>query len=131
MSQKLYEARKEQALQKVPAIARNYVNTYFEWLKALQPTDVVDAIEQHKTVEDEYKKAPLTLRMSIALARGFLKASKSMQQKLREIATVNLALATLEYENPQTYVVIQRYGDRGIEYLQEWTCGVLRVLGVS
>jgi hypothetical protein len=130
MTYKLYEARKENSLQQAPLMARSYINTYFMWLKSLQPIDVVDAIEQGKTIEQAYKELGINpLRMGIAAARGFLKISKTSQAKLREIATVDLTLMTLKYENPGTYDVIQRYGERGTAYIKQWIQGALKILG--
>jgi hypothetical protein len=132
MTYQLYDAIKQNKLQQVPAIGRSYVNTYFEWLKKLEPTEVVDAIEQNKTVEQAYKELGISpLRMAIAAARGFLKVSKTYQQKLKETATPELALMTLKFENPTTYAVIQRYGERGNQYLKQWVNGALKILGVT
>jgi hypothetical protein len=130
MTYKLYEARKEHLLQQAPIMARSYINTYFMWLKSIQPVDVVDAIEQGTTIEQAYHNLGINpLRMGIAAARGFLKVSKSSQAKLREIATVDLTLTTLKYENPGTYDVIQRYGERGQTYIRLWIQGALKILG--
>jgi hypothetical protein len=130
MTYKLYEARKEHQLQKAPMMARSYINTYFMWLKSIQAVDVVDAIEQGTTIEKAYHDLGINpLRMGIAAARGFLKISKTSQAKLREIATVELTLMTLKYENPSTYEVIQRYGERGQLYIRQWIQGALKILG--
>jgi hypothetical protein len=130
MTYKLYEARKEHSIQQAPLMARTYLNTYFEWLKNIKPVDVVDAIEQGKTIEQAYKELGISpLRLGIAAARGFLKVSKSSQIKLREIATIDNTMQTLKYENPETYEVIQRYGDRGCTYVQQWIQGALKILG--
>ena len=132
MTYKLYEARKENLLSQAPMMARQYLNTYFMWLKSLQPIDVVDAIEQGKTIDQAYKELGINpLRLGIAAARGFLKFSKPSQAKLREIATVDLTLKTLKYENPATYDVIERYGDRGTAYVKQWIQGALKILGVN
>ena len=131
MTRQFYEAKKNFEMKKVPAAARPFLNIYFEWLKNLKPTEVVDGIEQNLTVQDARKKASFALRASIATARGFLKTSKNLQEKLREIATPELALMTLKFENPETYEVLQSYGERGKEFLKTWIAGVLMMLGVE
>jgi hypothetical protein len=130
MTYQLYAARKEHVLQQVPAIARPSISTYFLWLANLNPGDVLDGIEQGKTIEQAYKNAPFALRMAVATARGILKY-KPFQQKLLEIATPENSLMTLKYENPKTYEVIERYGDRGQTYMKTWIQGALRLLGVA
>ena len=131
MTYKFYAARKEQALQQVPAVARNSINLYFEWLKNLQPTDVVDAIERNVTVEEARRKAPIALRLGIATAKGILMVNKSLQLKLKDIATPDMNLMTLKYENPETYAVIQGYGERGTQFLAKWVKDALKMLGVN
>ena len=131
MTYKFYAARKEQALQQVPAVARNSINLYFEWLKNLQPTDVVDAIERNVTVEEARRKAPIALRLGIATAKGILMVNKSLQLKLKDIATPDMNLMTLKYENPETYAVIQGYGERGTQFLAKWVKDALKMLGVQ
>jgi predicted RNase H-like HicB family nuclease len=131
MTYQFYAARKEFELKKAPAIARQGINLYFEWLKNIKPTDVVDAIEQGKTVEQARKEASIAMRLGIASARGILKSSKDLQIKLKEIATIDLALMTLKYENPRTYQVIESYGEHGIIYLKTWIQDALKLLGVT
>ena len=131
MTYKFYAARKEQAMQQVPAVARSSVNLYFEWLKNLQPTEVVDAIERNTTVEEARRKASIATRLGVATAKGILMVNKNLQHKLKEIATPDMTLMTLKYENPQTYSVIQGYGERGIEFLATWVRDALKMLGVQ
>jgi hypothetical protein len=132
MTPKLYEALKQQRLQQVNPIARSHINTYFEWLKTIKPEEVVDAIEQGTTPEQAYKALGLSpLRLGIAAARGFLKVAKKYQNQLRQVATLNLALLTLRFENPSTYAIIQRYGNRGTQFLNTWIKGSLGILGVK
>jgi hypothetical protein len=57
--------------------------------------------------------------------------NKNLQHKLKEIATPDMTLMTLKYENPQTYSVIQGYGERGIEFLATWVRDALKMLGVQ
>jgi predicted thioredoxin/glutaredoxin len=131
MTYKFYAARKEQAMQQVPAVARSSVNLYFEWLKNLKPLEVVDAVERNVTVEEARKKAPIAIRLGVATAKGVLMVNKSLQKKLKEIATPDMTLMTLKYENPQTHDVIQGYGDRGAEFLKQWVTDTLKMLGVQ
>jgi len=132
MTPKLYEALKQQRLQQVNPIARSHVATYFEWLKSLKPGEVIDAIEQGTTPEQAYKALGISpLRLGIAAARGFLKVAKKYQDQLRQVATLDLALLTLRFENPPTYALIMQYGDRGTQFLKTWIKGSLKLLGVE
>jgi len=131
MTYQFYAARKEYELKKIPAIARPCMNLYFEWLKNLKPTDVVDAIDQGKTVEQARRNASIALRMGIATARGVLKTSKNLQQQLKTVATSTNALMTLQYENPATYQLIESYGERGKTFLNTWIIDALKMLGVT
>jgi hypothetical protein len=131
MTYKFYAARKEQALQQVPTVARSSVNLYFEWLKNLKPLEVVDAIERNVTIEEARKKASIATRLGVATAKGVLMVNKNLQKKLKEIATPDMTLMTLQYENPQTYDVIKGYGERGEEFLNQWVCDALKMLGVQ
>ena len=132
MTPKLYELLKQQRLQQVNPIARSHVSTYFEWLKSIRPEDVVDAIEQGKTPEQAYKALGISpIRLGIAAARGFLKVAKKYQDQLRQVATLDTALLTLQFENPPTYAIIKQYGDRGTQFLNTWINGSLGILGVK
>ena len=131
MTYKFYAARKEQAMQQVPAVARSSVNLYFEWLKNLKPLEVVDAIEREVTVEEARRKASIATRLGVATAKGVLMVNKSLQQKLKELATPDMTLMTLKYENPETYEVIQGYGERGTQFLIKWVKDALKMLGVQ
>jgi hypothetical protein len=131
MTYKFYAARKDHAMQQVPAVARSSVNLYFEWLKNLKPLEVVDAVERNITIEEARRKASLATRLGVATAKGVLRVNKSLQQKLKDVATPDLTLMTLKYENPQTYDVIQGYGERGTEFLKQWVKDALKMLGVQ
>lgn len=129
---KLYEALKQQRLAHINPIVRSHVNTYFEWLKSIKPGDVIDAIEQGTTPEQAYKALGISpIRLGIAAAKGFLKVAKGHQQQLREVATLDLAMLTLQFENPATYALIKQYGDRGTQFLNTWIKGSLGILGVK
>jgi len=130
MTYKFYAARKEQALQQVPTVARSSVNLYFEWLKNLKPLEVVDGIERNVTIEEARKKASIATRLGVATAKGVLMVNKNLQKKLKELATPDMTLMTLQYENPETYAVIQSYGERGTAFLDQWVCDALKMLGV-
>ena len=131
MTYQFYAAIRDYELKKAPVIARQSINIYFDWIKNLQPTDVVDAIEQGKTIEQARKEASIALRLGIATARGILKTSKTMQQQLKQVATLDNTLMTLKYENPKTYQVIESYGERGVNYMRTWITDALKMLGVN
>jgi hypothetical protein len=42
-----------------------------------------------------------------------------------------MTLMTLKFENPETYEVIQQYGERGIGFLCKWVKDALKMLGVQ
>lgn len=132
MTPKLYEALKQQRLAHINPIVRSHVNTYFEWLKSIRPEDVIDAIDRGTTPEQAYKALGISpIRLGIAAARGFLKVAKGYQQQLREVATLDLALLTLQFENPPTYNLIRQYSDRGTQFLETWVKGSLQILGIK
>lgn len=132
MTPKLYETLKQQRLKNVSPIVRTHIGTYFDWLKSIRPEDVVDAIDKGTTPEQAYKTLGLNpMRFGIAAARGFLKVAKKYQDQLRQIATLDMALLTLRFENPRTYAIITRYGDRGTQFLNTWIKGSLQILGVK
>ena len=131
MTYKFYAARRDYELRKIPPVARASLNFYFEWLRNIQPLDVIEALEQGKTAEQARQKASIATRMGIAAAKGVLKASKTLQQQLKQSVNVNLALQTLKYENPETYKVIKSYGQRGADFMQQWVDDALKILGVN
>ena len=132
MTSKLYEALKQQRLEHINPIVRSHISTYFDWLKSIQPGDVIDAINRGTTPEQAYKAMGLNpMRFGIAAARGFLKVAKGYQKQLREVASLDMALLTLRFENPPTYDIIQKYGDKGTQFLNTWINGSLAILGVE
>lgn len=132
MTPKLYNELKEYRLRSVSPVVRGHINTYFEWLKSLRPEEVVDAIDKDITPEQAYKNLGLNpMRFGIAAARGFLKVAPKYKQQLKDIATLDLAITTLKYENQSTYVILTKYGKRGEVFLQKWIQGALTILGVK
>jgi len=106
-------------LKKVNPIVRDHINTYFEWLKNLRTDDVTVSIETGETLKKAYEHAPYRWRLAVALARGFLKAAPKYREQFKQFVNMDIALMTLKYENPQVYAIIQRYGQRGIDYLKQ------------
>jgi len=132
MTPKLYNELKEHRLGSITPVVRVHIKTYFEWLKSIRPEEVVDAIDKNISPQQAYKNLGLNpFRFGIAAARGFLKAAPKYKQQLKEIATLDLALTTLKYENPNTYAIIQKYGKRGEAFLESWIKGALEILGVK
>lgn len=129
MTPKLYNALKQNLLAKQNPLVRSHVNTYFEWLKTIKPEDIVDGIEMGITPQQAYQNLGANpIRLGIAAARGFLKAMPRYQQQIREIATPELAMLTLKFENPQAYAVITRYKSKGTQYVKDWVNGTLEIL---
>jgi len=132
MMPKFYNAMKTNLLAKQNPLVRSHVNTYFEWLKTLKPEEVIDAIEMGTTPQQAYKQLGANpMRLGIAAARGFLKAVPKYRAQLKEVATPELARLTLKFENPTTYAVIQKYGKKGTQFIEEWVNGALEILGVT
>lgn len=129
MTPKLYNALKQNILAKQNPLVRSHINTYFEWLKTIKPEDIVDGIEMDITPQKAYQNLGANpIRLGIAAARGFLKAMPRYQQQIREIATPELAMLTLKFENPQAYQVITRYKEKGTQYVKDWVNGALEIL---
>jgi hypothetical protein len=130
MTPKLYQATKEQYLKQLNPLARTHISTYFDWLKSIRPQDVIDAVELNKSIHQAYRQLGANpLRVGIAIVRAFLKTHPQYAKELQKAANLDLALTTLKFENPQTYAVIKRYGDRGTKIVQEWIKGALEILG--
>ena len=116
---RLYEEMKRQTLKEIPPILRGYTEDYFEYLKNIKPEQLIDGIENQKTLKSYYNENPSTaLRLSIAMTRGLLKVLKSYREQLNKVLSPEIALLTLKYENPVCYEIIQRYGKKGKEYLE-------------
>lgn len=131
MTSKLYNAMKANLLAKQNPLVRSHVNTYFEWLKTIKPEEVIDAIELGTTPQQAYKQLGANpVRLGIAAARGFLKAMPKYRNQLKEVATPKLAMHTLKFENPTTFAVIQKYGKKGTQFVEDWVNGALEILGV-
>jgi len=132
MTPKLYQAIKSQQLKQINPIARSHINTYFEWLKSIRPEDVVDAIEMGKTPQQAYHQLGANpIRIGIAAIRAFLKTRPQYAKELQKIANLDLALTTLKFENPSTYAIIRRYGEKGTQFVQNWIQGALEILGAA
>lgn len=130
MTPKLYLATKEQYLKQLNPLARTHISTYFDWLKSIRPDDVVDAIEQNKSAQQAYRQLGANpLRVGIAIVRAFLKTHPQYAKELQKIANLDLALTTLKFENPHTYAIIKRYGERGTQFVQNWIQEALEILG--
>lgn len=132
MTPKLYNSLKQALLSRQNPLVRSHVNTYFEWLKSIKPEEVVDAIEMGVTAQQAYQNLGANpIRLGIAAARGFLKAVPKYRMQLKEIVTPDLALLTLKFENPATYHVIQKYGKRGEQFINNWIQGAMEILGIT
>jgi len=132
MTPKFYNAVKTNMLSKQNPLIRSHINTYFEWLKTIKPEEVVDAITLGMTPQQAYKRLGVNpVRLGIAAARGFLKAVPKYRNQLKEIATLDLALLTLKFENPSTYAIIQKYGKKGTQFVNQWINGAMEILGVT
>ncbi len=131
MTPKFYQLMKKRMLSKQNALVRNHVETFFEWLRTLEPGDIVYAIETNTTLKEAYSKAPFKWRLAIAGARALLKSSKKYARQFRSVVDLELALITLKFENPTAYATIQQYGERGMKYLEQSLKDALVIFGVA
>jgi len=130
MTTELYQQIKQNIIAKQHPIVRPHIKEYFNWLKSLDALDVYDSIEKGETVKDAYTRTRnYPLRMSVAAARGLLKASKSLREKAEKAINVDVARLTLRFENPKVYEVIKRF-DPQEEHLQKNLQSAKEILGV-
>lgn len=130
MTRETYLTIKKNLIAKQHPIVRPHIQEYFRWLQSLDALDVYDAIEKGETVKDAYEKMKLNpIRISIAAARGLLKASKNLRAKAESVMNVDLARLTLRFENPKVYEVIKQF-DPKEEYLQRNLQAAKEIFGV-
>lgn len=131
MTPRFYNAYKEDILKKQNPLVRSHINTYFEWLKSITPEDVVDAITKNISAQQAYQQLGANpVRLGIAAARGLLKVTPKYRTRLNEVMTLDLALLTLKFENPDTFQVITAYGENGKAFVTKWIEGAKEILGV-
>jgi len=113
-----YEQMKKNILGKQHAIVRPHVFEFFKWLKGLNALDVYDALEEKKTVKDRYEEMRFNpIRISVAAARGLLKASPRLRSKAREAFNVDVARLVVRFENPPVWEVLREF-DPAEQYLK-------------
>lgn len=119
MTPELYDHIKANILKKQHPVVRPHLNEFFKWLKGLDALDVYDALEKGETVKEKYEqKRFIPIRLSIAAARGLLKASPGLRAKAEKAFSLDLARLVLRFENPEVYQVLKDF-DPNEEYLRE------------
>jgi len=104
---------------------------FIRWLKGLDALDVYDAIEKHETVKDKYEQAKFVpIRISVAAARGLLKASPRLRARADIAFSIKLARLVLRFENPQVWQVLKEF-DPKEEYLQDNIRDMKEILGIT
>jgi len=131
MSDDLYETIKENILKKQHPVVRPHLLEFIRWLKALDALDVYDAIEKHETVKDRYEQARFVpIRISVAAARGLLKASPRLRARADVAFSIKLARLVLRFENPKVWQVLKEF-DPTEEYLKDNIRDTKEILGIT
>ncbi len=128
---KVYLGIKERTVRRFTPLARTHVENYFEFIRNINPSDVIDSIDYGESLWDKYEKAPMGIRISIAMARAFLKASPRIQREFKKAITPSLIGYTLKFENPNAYKVIEMYGEKGQEYLKMCISDSFKIFGIK
>jgi len=116
---KLYHERKEYYLRQVPQAARYFVNQYFEFIKGLNPYDVMDWLDKGSSLKEIYEKQTFPERIAIAGARGLIKASNRIRAGADQAINFEVTCYTLRFENPGVWEVIEAYGAAAFDKLRQ------------
>jgi hypothetical protein len=130
LTPKAYEAMKEAQLQHVSPVVRPHIETWLEWLQTVSPNDVMDAIEEGTSLLEAYDHAPYRWRLAVAAARGFLKTYPKYKKQFRDAINLELALTTLKFENPSVFSILEHYGQKGTDYLDQCIKDTFQIFGV-
>ncbi len=87
-------------------------------LARLDANDVIDAIEDDKTIYHVVKKNAM-LRVKLAGAKGALKYLNGYKEQVDKFLSYENVMYTLEYENPQVFNVVNHYGKQGALWMQD------------
>jgi len=82
---------------------------------------MIDAIERNETLTIQYENSPKLsdFRMSIMLARNFLKTFPQYWKRLEPAFDKELILLMYKFENPACYKIVERYGRKGFEFVAQ------------
>lgn len=114
-----YIAAKQTYMAQVPKFARPFIDDYFEFIRSLQPDWVLDWMEGNERLKDLYAKRSFPEKIAIAGARGLLKSSRKMQEGARKAINFEVTAATIRFENPSVWEVIEAFGQEGIDKLKQ------------
>ena len=130
LTPELYQKIKTNITKKQHPVVRPHVHEFFKWLKSLDALDVYDALEKGETVKDKYEQMRFNpIRISIAAARGLLKASPRLRAKAERAFSLDLARLVLRFENQQVHQVLKEF-DPGEEYLKSNIHATKEILGL-
>jgi hypothetical protein len=130
LTPKAYSVMKEAQLGKVSPAVRPHLETWLEWLQTISPDDVMDAIEQGTSLKEAYDHAPYKWRLAVATARGFLKTYPKYKRQFKDAISLELALTTLKFENPNVFSVLEHYGQKGTDYIDQCIKDTFQIFGV-
>jgi len=118
ISLKDYAEMKANILREQHPIVRPHIYEFFRWLKGLNALDVYDALEKKTTVKDRYEEMRFNpIRISVAAARGLLKASPRLRTKALKAFNIQVARLVVRLENPAVWEVLREF-DPNEQYLR-------------
>ena len=130
MSPELYRTIKTNIVKKQHPVVRPHLHEFFRWLTSLDALDVYDALEKGETVKDKYRKMRFNpIRISIAAARGLLKASQRLRAKAERAFSVDLARLVLRFENAKVHQVLKEF-DADEDFLRSNVRATKEILGL-
>ena len=131
MTPETYEQMKKNILAKQHPVVRPHIHEFFRWLEGLDALDVFDALEQKHTVKDKYDQMGFNpIRISIAAARGILKASPNLQKKALRAFNVEVARVVLRFDNPAVWQVLKEC-DPKENYLRDNVDAAKEIFGLA
>lgn len=118
LTKESYHELKRNYLAQLEPFLRHVIQKVITMLSRLDPNDVIDAIEDDKTVYHVVKKNAM-LRVELAGARGALKYLNGHKEKVDKFLDYDNVMYILEYENPQVFNVVTHYGKQGELWMQD------------
>jgi len=123
-----YIAAKQTHMAQVPKLARPFVDDYFDFIKSLQPDWVLDWMEGGARLKDLYAKRSFPERVAIAGARGLIRSVPAIKRGALKAINFEVTAATIRFENPAVWEVIEAFGQEGIDKLKQGIEDVKEIL---
>jgi len=114
-----YIAAKQTYMAQVPKLARPFVEDYFDFIRSLQADWVLDWMEGGERLKELYAKRTFPERIAIAGARGLIKSIPSVKKGALRAINFEVTAATIRFENPDVWEVIEAFGQEGIDKLKQ------------